>query len=151
MKKHVALLRILMLSLTLTLPAAAVENEQVMYAGGTVPTVKAGAIGRLDTTSETTLFFEHPGGKLPIPYADIQSFAYDKEVTRHLGVLPAIGVGLLKMRQHRHFFRISYRDDKAEQVVIFEISKQMPRILQSVLASRSPNACKPNACSHPQP
>src|SRR5712671_6849578 len=107
MKKRVAWL----LMLTLTLPAAAVENEQVMYAGGTVPTVKAGTIGRLDPTLETTLLFEHSGGKLLIPYADIQSFAYDKEVTRHLGVLPAIAVGLLKMRQHRHFFRISYRGD----------------------------------------
>jgi hypothetical protein len=146
MKKFAALLLIL----TLALPAAAVENDQVMYAGGTIPTMKAGTIGHLDTTSETALFFEHPGGKLSIPFADIQSFAYDKEVTRHLGVLPAIAVGLLKMRQHSHFFRISYRDDKGDQVAIFEVSKQMPRVLQAVLASRSPSACKPNKCSPPE-
>jgi hypothetical protein len=143
MKRHLALL----LLLTFVLPAAALENDQVMYAGGTIPNVKPGAIGRLDTTLEVALFFEHSGGKLPIPYADIQSFAYDKEVTRHLGVLPAIAVGLLKMRQHSHFFRISYRDDKGGQVAIFEVSKQMPRVLQAVLASRSPTACKPNKCS----
>jgi hypothetical protein len=146
MKKHVALL----LVLTLALPAAAVENGQVMYTGGTVPTIKAGALGHLDTTSETSLLFEHPDGKLLIPYADIQSFAYEKEVTRHLGVLPAIGVGLIKMRQYRHFFRISYRNDQGEQVAIFEVPKQMPRTLQSVLASRSPGACKAQACSSQQ-
>ena len=89
MKKYLALL----LLLTLVLPAAAVDNDQVLYSGGTIPDVKAGAAGRLDTTSETALFFEHPGGKAPIPYVGIQSFAYDKEVTRHLGVLPAIAVG----------------------------------------------------------
>jgi hypothetical protein len=146
MKKHLALL----LLLTLTLPAAAVENDQVLYAGGTIPNVKAGAIGRLDTTLETTLVFESAGGKFPIPYADIESFAYDKEVTRHLGVLPAIAVELLKIRQHSHFFRISYRDDKGDQVAVFEVSKQMPRVLQAVLASRSPSACKPNKCMPPE-
>ena len=58
MKKYVSLF----LLLTFTLSAAAVENDQVMYAGGTVPTVKAGVIGRLDTTKETALIFEgvHP-------------------------------------------------------------------------------------------
>ena len=146
MKRHLMVL----LLLTLALPAAAVENDQVLYAGGTIPNVKAGVTGRLDTTSETALFFEHPGGKLSIPYADIQSFAYDKEVTRHLGVLPAIAVGLLKMRQHSHFFRISYRGDSGDQVAVFEVSKQMPRVLQAGLASRSPDACKPNKCIPPE-
>ncbi|MBI3476161.1 MAG: hypothetical protein HY010_10540 [Acidobacteria bacterium] len=140
----------LLLMLTLLLPAVAVENDQVMYAGGTVREVKAGAIGRLDTTLETALIFEHPGGKLLVRYSDIESFAYDKEVTRHLGVLPAIAIGMLKMRQHSHFFRISYRDDKGDQVAVFEVSKQMPRVLQAVLASRSPSACKPNKCRPPE-
>jgi hypothetical protein len=137
----------LLLLMAFALPVAAVENGQVMYSGGTVLSVKAGVVGRLDTTLETSLLFEHPGGKLLIPYADIQSFGYEKEVTRHLGVLPAIAVGLFKMRQHRHFFRISYRDAKEEQVAIFEVPKQMPRTLQAVLASWSPGACKPHKCS----
>jgi hypothetical protein len=139
-----------LLLLTFALPAAAVENDQVLYAGGTAQNVKAGALGRLDTTLETALVFENAGDKFSIPYAGIQSFAYDKEVTRHLGVLPAIAVGLLKVRQHSHFFRISYRDEKGDQVAVFEVSKQMPRVLQSVLASRSPNACKPKEGDHPE-
>lgn len=147
MKKYVSLF--LLLTFTLS-AAAAVENDQVMYAGGTVPTVKAGVIGRLDTTTDTALVFEHPAGKLSISYADIQSFAYDKEVTRHLGVLPAVAVGLLKMRQHSHFFRISYHDERGDQVAVFEVSKQMPRVLVAVLASRSPSACKPSKCSAPE-
>src|ERR1700674_450206 len=92
----------------LALPMAAVEDDQVMYAGGTAPALRVGVVGRLDTTSEKSLTFESSGTKLLIPYADIQSFEYSTEVTRHLGVLPAIGVGLVKMRRHRHYSRISY-------------------------------------------
>lgn len=95
-----------------------------MYVGGTAPGVNAGIVGRLDTTSDTALIFEHSEGKLAISYDAIQSFDYAKEVTRNLGVLPAIGVGLVKMRQHRHFFRISYRDSSNEvQVAVFEVPK----------------------------
>jgi hypothetical protein len=53
----------------IALPAGAVEDGQVIYAGGTVPVLQAGVLGRLDTTSETTLSFEYAGNKLLIPYA----------------------------------------------------------------------------------
>lgn len=128
--------------LALSFPALAVEGSQVMYVGGTAPGVNAGIVGRLDTASATALIFEHSDSKLAIPYDAIQSFDYSKEVTRHLGVLPAIGVGLVRMRQHRHFFRISYRDSgDVTQVAIFEVPKQMPRTLQAVLKARSPQSC----------
>jgi hypothetical protein len=134
------------LLLSLTLPALAVEDGQVMYVGGTAPGLNASIIGRLDTTSDTSLIFESSGSKLAIPYDAIQSFGYLKEVTRHLGVLPAIGVGLVRMRRHRHFFRITYRDSgNVAQVAIFEVPKQMPRTLQAVLQARSPQGC--NLCS----
>jgi hypothetical protein len=133
------------LLMALALPVAAVEDDQVMYAGGTATALRAGTIGRLDTTSETSLIFEFSGTKLLIPYAEIQSFEYSTEVTRHLGVLPAIGVGLVKMRRHQHYFRISYRGaDNVSQVAVFEVPKHMPRTLQSVLAARAPQSCRPN-------
>jgi hypothetical protein len=55
--------------LSLTLPATAVENGQVLYVGGTVPALTAALVGRLDTTSETSMTFEYPSNKLVIPYA----------------------------------------------------------------------------------
>lgn len=139
--------KLLAICLLLVLPATAVDGDQVMYIGGTVPSLHAGVIGRLDTTSETSLIFEYSGTKLLIPYADIQSFEYSKEVTRHLGVMPAIAVGLVRIRKHRHYFRISYRaSDNAPQVAVFEIPKHMPRTLEAVLRARSPQArsrCSP--------
>ncbi len=118
-----------------------VNNDQVKYVGGTVPGVTSGMIGRLDTTSETALTFDHAGSKIAIPYDAIQSFAYSQEVAHHLGVLPLIAVSLFRMRRHRHFFRITYQgQDKLAGVVVFEVPKQMPRTLQAILEARAPNA-----------
>jgi hypothetical protein len=124
------------------LPALAVEDGQVMYTGGSVPGLNSGVVGRLDLSSETSLIFEYAGSRLAIPYSAIDLFEYTEEVTRHLGALPAIGVGLIKARQHQHFFRISYRDGGGvSQVAIFEVSKHLPRSLNAVLRDRAPKAC----------
>lgn len=132
--------------LLLSLSAFAIANGHAKYVGGTQPGVTPGVVGRLDTTSDTSLIFEHAGNKIEIPYTAIESHKYSKEVARHLGVLPTIAVGLLKVRQHRHFFRISYRvpGAAAAQVVIFEVPKQMPRILEAILQTRAVPTWKPN-------
>jgi hypothetical protein len=132
------------LLLVISLPTGAVEDGHVMYAGGTVPSLQAGVLGRMDTTSETTLSFEYAGNKLLIPYAKIDSFDYSQQVARHLGVLPAIAVGLVRKRQRRHFFQISYRDESnVGRVAVFEVSKRMPQTLLAVLRSRAPQGCTP--------
>jgi hypothetical protein len=147
MKKLITFcLLFLCLLLALALPMAAVEDDQVMYMGGTAPALRAGAIGHLDTTSEKSLNFESSRAKLLIPYTDIQSFEYSTEITHHLGVMPAIAVGLVRIRKHRHYFRISYRGaDEVSQVVVFEVPKQMPRTLEAVLKARAPQSCKPRS------
>jgi hypothetical protein len=140
MKKFVALCFVLIFSL----PALAVEDGQVMYVGGTAAGVNPGVVGHLDTTSETALIFEYSDNKLAIPYSVTESFEYSKEVTRHLGALPTVAVGMFKMQSHRHFFRISYRDsNNVAQAAVLEVPKHMPRTLQAVLETRAPQACKP--------
>jgi hypothetical protein len=124
-------------------PAFAVENEEVMYAGGTVASLKDGAVGRLDTTSAAALSFEFSGGKLAIPYAKIDSYEFSENLARHLGVLPAVGVALIRKRQHRHYLRLVFHDETGEaQVAIFEIPKATPRALLAVIQTRAPLACK---------
>lgn len=127
----------LCLFLAFSIPALAVEGDRVIYAGGTAPGIRDGMAGRLNTTSDEALIFESPIGNLAIPYLRIDSYEYSTEVARHLGVMPAIAVGLVKMRRHRHYFRISYRDQNdIPQVALFEVSKQIPRALQAVLQAR---------------
>jgi hypothetical protein len=133
------------LLLLMSLPAGAVEGEQVKYLGGTVADLHAGLLGRLDTTAITTLTYEYSGNKLVIPYAKIDSFEYSVDVARHLGVLAAIAVALVRARQRRHFFRISYHDENnVSQVAIFEVPKWMPQTLLAVLQVRAPQGCKPS-------
>ena len=142
----------LSLLLLFSLQVFALEDGQVRYSGGTAPGMIAGVVGRLDTTSDSSLIFEHAGNKLTIPYSSIESHEYSKEVARHLGVLPAIAVALFNTRQYRHFFRISYRDqNNTKQVAILEVSKHDSRALQAVLDSRSPRALKPNIISSEAP
>jgi hypothetical protein len=127
------------LLLALVLPGSAIEDGQVMYFGGTALGLATGTVGRLNTTSETSLTFEYAGNKLAIPYAAVESYQYSSDVAHHLGVLPTIAVGLRKTREHRHFFRISYRDaNQVSQVAVFEVPKHMPRTLQAVLDARAP-------------
>jgi hypothetical protein len=144
MKRIIAVCLLILVLMPLSMPA--VEDDQVMYVGGTVGILKKGVVGKLDTTSQTALNFESPGGRLVIPFEGIDSYEYSQQVARHLGVLPAIAVGLVKRRQRRHFFRITYHDDsKTQQVAIFEVSKETPRSLLAVLQGRAPQGCKPQA------
>jgi hypothetical protein len=123
--------------------AAAVENGQVLYVGGTIPSLREGSLGRLDTSSESALVFASGAAPLVIPFSKIESYEYSQDVARHLGLLPAIGAGLLRKRQHKHFFRITYRDSsEVLQVTVFEVPKQMPRSLLAVLQTRAPQGCQ---------
>ena len=135
--------------LLLSLSAFALDQGHARYVGGTVPRVTAGAVGRFDTTATKSLIFEQAGNKVEIPYGSIESYKYSKDVTRHLGVLPAIAIGLVKMRRHSHFFSISYRAEGGgpAQIVVFEVPTDMPRTLEAILHTRAPGTC---AC-HPTP
>lgn len=137
---------VLFLCLLASMPvrSSAVEAGQVMYVGGTVAALNAGISGKLDTSSPTVLNFDSSKGKLAIPFESIDSYEYSQQVAHHLGVLPAIAVGLVKKRQHRHFFRIVWHDEnKTQQVATFEVSKEMPRTLLAILQARAPQGCKP--------
>jgi hypothetical protein len=126
------------------LVASAVENGQVLYVGGTITSLKEATLGRLDTSSPSALVFASGADRLAIPFSKIDSYEYSQDVARHLGVLPAIGAGLLRKRQRKHFFRITYHDETdVLQVAVFEVPKQMPRSLLVVLQTRAPQGCRP--------
>lgn len=138
-------LTILCLLLSLALPVRGVEDGNVTYVGGTVG-LREGTRGKLDTKSETELTFESPATKLAIPFAKIDFYEHSQQVAHHLGVLPAIAVGLVKKRQRKHFVRIAYHDESNNpQVAIFEVPKKMPMTLLAILQQRAPQGCKPQA------
>lgn len=136
----------LCLLLSLALPAFSTEDGYVTYFGGTVSSLKEGDRGKFDTKSQTELIFESSSGGLSIPFAKIDSYEHSQQVAHHLGVLPAVAVGLVKKRQRKHYIRIAYHDENnTPQVAIFEVPKKMPLTLLPILLQRAPQGCKPRA------
>jgi hypothetical protein len=150
-RRLVGISSIFVFSALLTVPTFAVAAGQVMYASGTL-TVAQGTIGSLDIRVPTTLVFKFAAissgsGEINIPYDKITGFVYRTEVAHHIGVLPAIAVSLVKRRERKHYFTISFNDSSgAAQVAIFEVPKQDRPALLATLRARSPQACKPANC-----
>lgn len=145
MRSFVAVLLILCLAS----PAAALlETGQVMYVGGTIPNLKEGAMGRLDTAQEQALIFEHAGGRVEIPYAAMLSFNYEEKVAHRMGALPTIAVVLVKRRKRRHFVEITFNNANGiPQAAVFEISKELVQPVVAILGAR----CKPPKPDRPAP
>lgn len=135
--------------LLLAVPSFAVEAGQVAYSSGSLSNIPQGTIGTLATDSPAKLVFKAAstskanGGEIEILYQTIQNFRYYNDVAHHIGVLPAIAVGLVKQRERKHFMSISYTDSSnALQVVIFEIPKNYPPTLIAILRARTPQLCR---------
>jgi hypothetical protein len=130
----------------LALPACAVEAGQVAYTGGSLSVVQ-GTVGSFDTTSPRALVFRFVGpgassNEVDIEYKNIQSFRYTTEVAYHLGVLPAIAVGLLKSRERKHFLTLRFIDSAGvAQAAIFEVAKNDPPALLAILHARASQVC----------
>jgi CDP-diacylglycerol--glycerol-3-phosphate 3-phosphatidyltransferase len=137
---------VLGLGAELVTPAFAIEAGQVAYTGGSL-SVTQGTIGNFDLTSSTDLVFKYAGpgataNEVAIGYKNIRGYSYTSEVAYHLGVLPAIVVGLLKSRERRHFLTIRYVDSADDaQAAVFEVAKSDPTALLAVLRARAPQAC----------
>jgi phosphatidylglycerophosphate synthase len=135
-----------LLLLAMATPALALDAGQVAYDGGTAG-VTQGAAGSFDLASGTTLVFKFhqadgSAAQIAIDYAKIRSYEYQDEVTHHLGVLPAIAVGLVTHRERRYTFAISYADSSdAVQVAIFEVAKADASAFKAVLHARASQLC----------
>jgi phosphatidylglycerophosphate synthase len=138
---------VVVLGLLVGVPALAVEAGQIAYVSGTLG-VPQGTIGSFDTRSAAVLVFKYdvPGGgpsEVEIAYKNIGGFEYSTEVAHHLGVLPAVAVGLVKRRERKHFFTFKFTDSSGvAQAAIFEVPKNDPPGLLAVLNARAPQACR---------
>lgn len=135
---------VFLLLFAVAMPAIAADENDVVYEGGTIPNLHSATAGRFDTTDHESLAFVYASAQLNIPYGQIESYEYSRQVVHHLGVLPAIGVGLVRARKKNHFVRIIYHDDKGgSQVAVFRIPKHSPNTLMPVLQARAPQTAAP--------
>lgn len=133
-------------------PAFALEPNQAVYIGGSAA-VAPDTIGTLDTTSPKALVFQfkQPDGaaaQITIDYLHIRNVSATNEVTHHLGVAPAIAVGLLAARQRRYFLTITWTDEAGiAQAAQIEVAKRQQQPLATVIRARMPQRCPQAACN----
>jgi hypothetical protein len=120
------------------------QAQQFIYARGTMQAVKEGATGTVDKSSPSALRFQSAQESFSIPYASITSFQFHRESRYHLGVLPAIAVGLFMPWARRHLVTITWNgENHVPEVVTLEASKSATDGLLEVMRARASEACKP--------
>jgi hypothetical protein len=135
--------------------AFALEPNQAVYIGGSVA-IPGDTPGRMDTSSPMTLLFHYKkpdgtAGQIGVDYAAIKTAYPGDEVTHHLGVAPAIAVGLIAARRRRYFVTLTWTDEKGiSQAAQIEISKHDQQPLLAVIRARMPRPCQrtPSPCAH---
>jgi hypothetical protein len=125
-------------------PAFTQQAQNVIYVRGTSQTVREGATGVVDKATPSELRFKSGSGEFSIPYAGITSFRYHEEAQFHLGVLPAIAVGLVTYWAKRHFVTITWNGENGvPEVATFEAPKSVMQGLVELMRARAGKACKP--------
>ena len=146
----------LMLAVLIASPALALEPNQAVYIGGSAA-IAPDTLGTLDTTSPTALVFhfkqpDGAAGQVAINYSGIRTVNGRNEVTHHLGVAPAIAVGLLAARQRRYFVTLTWTDEAGvAQAAEIEVPRREQQPLVTLIRARMPQRCVPSqpACSQP--
>src|SRR5580765_548783 len=104
--------------------AFALSGTEATYAGGSAKNLKPGDAGTFDVSGNDALVFVAPSERLSITYSRIVKMEYRRELTHHLGVAPAIAVGLIKARDKKHVFTITFTDEAGvPQAMVFEVPK----------------------------
>jgi hypothetical protein len=126
--------------------AFAEEAADATYIGGTVPEMREGATGKLDTTVAKELRFNAGAAGLAVPYERMTRVEY-REVNRFkLGVVGTIVVGIVKAREKVRTVTITWKDDKdTPNVATLEMSREKASALLDVLRARAhvmPSVCE---------
>jgi hypothetical protein len=142
-------LAVVVLAMAAALGAAqafALEGDDITYVNGTVPSVKEGIVGRVNVTPALALEFHSSAGQFSIPYARITTYQCREEAKYHLGVLPAIAVGLFAPWEKLHFVTITWQGERdTAEVATLELSKSSSEALLALLRARATEACKPGS------
>ncbi|MGO9323846.1 MAG: hypothetical protein ACLP07_04745 [Terracidiphilus sp.] len=144
--KKLAAVALVMAAALGAVSASALEGEDITYVSGTAQSVNEGTVGRVDTSSAVALEFHSGTGKFSIPYTRITMYQYREESKFHLGVLPAIAVGLFMPWAKLHFVTITWHGEQdTAEVATLELSKSGSEALLALLRARATGACKPGS------
>lgn len=136
MKRLVSLLFVLVLFLE-SAAWAGLGSGKAMYVGGTTKGIAERTEGT-SSMADDGFIFTHKGGKLTIPYAQVNGLEYGQKAGRRVGMAIAISPLLLFSKKRRHYLTISYLDDhKQQQAAVFELGKDAIRPTLSGLEAKT--------------
>lgn len=137
MKKSVALLLCVLFACEAALWAG-LGSHDAKYVGGTISAVKENTEGKVSTTDERGLVFEYKGGKLTVPYAQVNSLEYGQKAGRRLGLAVAISPVFLLSKKRRHYLTVGFTDEnKKQQAAVLELGKDVIRTTISTLEAKT--------------
>jgi len=136
MKKSFSILIAVLLLLEVAF--AGLGSEKTMYIGGTVNTIKDQTEGTSSAKDEKVFVFTYAGGKLEIPYDQVDSLEYGQKAGRRVGAAILVSPYLLFSKKRRHYLTISWKDDNdKQQAAVFELGKNIVRVTLATLEART--------------
>ena len=117
---------------------AGLGSHKTMYVGGTVPGLKEKTEGVSSTQNADVFLFDYSGGKLSIPYKQVNSLEYGQKAGRRVGMAIAISPVMLFSKKRRHYLTVGYLDEAGkQQAAVFELGKDIIRSTLTDLEART--------------
>jgi len=130
---------VLTLLLLLELGAfAGLGGDKTEYIGGTETQIKEGTEGYSSGKDEKQFVFDYKGGKLVIPYDQVNDLEYGQKAGRRLGVAIAVTPLALFSKKRKHYLTLGWKDEQDKQhAAVFELGKSVVRTTIATLEART--------------
>jgi hypothetical protein len=117
---------------------AGLGSDKTAYIGGTENQIKDGTEGTSSAKDDKHFVFEYKGGKLEIPYEQVNDLEYGQKAGRRVGLAIAISPWLLLSKKRKHFLTVGWKDEQDKQhAVVFELGKSVTRTTIATMEART--------------
>lgn len=137
MKKSVAVAVLCVFCLNIA-AFAGIGANKTAYVGGTENQIKDGAEGESSAKDDRNFVFQYKGGKLLIPYDQVDDLEYGQKAGRRLGLALTVSPWLLLSKKRKHFLTLGWKDEQEKQhAVVLELGKSVVRTTLTTLEART--------------
>ncbi len=145
--KRLCFFMVAVLLANVTSPAllGGIPSHKAAYRGGTLAAPAVNTEGAVATTDEQHFVFAYQGGRLAIPYDQVNFLEYGQKVGRRVGTAVALAFVTLALapfallsKKRRHFLTLSFLDEEGrQQAMVLELGKDLVRATLASLEART--------------
>ena len=129
---------VLLIFLSVLLPAASRNGARVDYLGGTRGDIPANNVGEIRATDDIYFIFISKHTQVKIPYERINLLEYGQKVDRRYVAAAVISPLFMLAKKREHFLTIGFEDDNGrQQAMMFRINKDDVRLALVSLEART--------------